>query len=332
MRKILALAYKELKDILSEKIYIFGFLLQLFIVMGIVLIGFSYGYIARMEGEARVTTNDRNLAVFLANEEEIHCFYSATFLGDAYIRHEGDTFYIYTNDDDLYDMLAPRIGEYYFRDTTALRNPILKREFIEEKDVVPEFVEVMYSLLIPLVVLLPVFLSMNMLSDSIVGEKERKTFEVLLAAPLTRIEIILGKLIPVIALGFVQVSLWLAVVSRRNVHIKNIGALYLFLLLLMLLFFSISVIFSMLASNIREANLYLTLFMMFLAFLMFIPLPSLGVLDSIVKYSPIVGIVKITTNVLDLSILRYFMLYGVLAAVVIFLAQNVLKRDETLKL
>ena len=105
-----------------------------------------------------------------------------------------------------------------------------------------------------------------------------------------------------------------------------------FFLVLMILFFLVSVIFSMLSSNIREANIYLTLFMMFLAFLMFIPLPPLGIFNSIITYSPVVCIVKITTDVLDISILRYFVIYLVLAVIAIFIASKVLEKDETLKL
>jgi len=329
--KILTLAHKELKDILSEKIYIFGFLLQLFIVMGIVLIGFSYSYIAQMENKVSIATNDADFAKFMSGDEEFLCFYSRNFFGDAYVLNKENSFYVYTDDDELFKTLRPRIEEYYFRGNKPLEMPILKIEFIKEKRVVPEFIEVMYSLLVPIVLLLPVFLSMNMLSDSIVGEKERKTFEILLASPLTRFEIILGKLSPVIFLGLFQVTLWLFVISRKNVYIKNVFALYLFLLILMILFFSVSVIFSMLSSNIREANIYLTLFMMFLAFFMFIPLPS-GRISGIIKYSPVVGIVKITTDTLDISILRYFIIYLILAAIVIYIAKKVLEKDESLKL
>jgi len=329
--KILTLAHKELKDILSEKIYIFGFLLQLFIVMGIVLIGFSYSYIAQMENKVSIATNDADFAKFMSGNEEFLCFYSRNFFGDAYVLNKENSFYVYTDDDELFKTLRPRIEEYYFRENKPLKTPILKIEFIKEKRVVPEFIEVMYSLLVPIVLLLPVFLSMNMLSDSIVGEKERKTFEILLASPLTRFEIILGKLSPVIFLGLFQVTLWLFVISRKNVYIKNVFALYLFLLILMILFFSVSVIFSMLSSNIREANIYLTLFMMFLAFFMFIPLPS-GTISGIIKYSPVVGIVKITTDTLDISILRYFIIYLILAAIVIYIAKKVLEKDESLKL
>lgn len=88
----------------------------------------------------------------------------------------------------------------------------------------------------------------------------------------------------------------------------------------------------MLSSNIREANIYLTIFMMFLSFLMFIPLPSLGIFNSIIKYSPVVGIVKITTNLIDISILKYFIIYLVSAMIAIFIAKKVLERDESLKL
>jgi ABC-2 type transport system permease protein len=330
--KVLALAYKELRDILSEKIYIFGFFLQLFIVMGIVLIGFSYSYIAGIEEKASVTTDDPDFARFMRGDEQAYCSYSRSFFGDAYVENRETAFYIYTDDDYYFDMLRPKVEQYYYRETDALRSPLIKREFIREKRIIPEFIEIMYSLLVPIVILLPVFLSMNILSDSIVGEKERKTFEILLASPLTRLEIIIGKLIPVISLGFLQVTLWLFVISRRNISIGNIGALYLFLFILMVLFFSISVIFSMISSNIREANLYLTLFMMFLTFLMFVPFPSLGGFDAVVTYSPVVAMVKITTNVLERSILPYFVLYTAFAGIALFIAKSILERDEGLRL
>ena len=69
----------------------------------------------------------------------------------------------------------------------------------------------------------------------------------------------------------------------------------------------------------------------FLTFFMFIPLPS-GRISGIIKYSPVVGIVKITTDTLDISILRYFIIYLILAAIVIYIAKKVLEKDESLKL
>ena len=47
------------------------------------------------------------------------------------------------------------------------------------------FVEIMYGFIVPFILLLPFFLASNIVTDSIVGERERKTFEVLLMTPIS---------------------------------------------------------------------------------------------------------------------------------------------------
>ncbi|KYC53982.1 MAG: ABC-2 family transporter protein [Candidatus Methanofastidiosum methylothiophilum] len=197
------------------------------------------------------------------------------------------------------------------------------------------FVEIMQTLLIPLILLLPIFLSMNILSDSIVGEKERKTFEILLAAPLKRIEIIIGKILPTFAISIVQIIVWTVVLSVRGISIFNVPLLLLFLSIIMVALFSISIIFSNISSNITESNLFLTLFMMIVTLLMFVPIPvENNFLKEILSYSPIIPIIKIASNpaVNLLDIGRYILIYSGFALFSLIVALKGIANDENIRL
>lgn len=59
--------------------------------------------------------------------------------------------------------------------------------------------------------MLLVLAGLTLVSSSIAREKERGTFETLLASPISRVDILLGKCIPYVVLGIVQLHLVLAV-------------------------------------------------------------------------------------------------------------------------
>jgi ABC-2 type transport system permease protein len=59
--------------------------------------------------------------------------------------------------------------------------------------------------------MLLVLAGLTLVSSSIAREKERGTFETLLASPISRVDILLGKCLPYVALGIVQLHLVLAV-------------------------------------------------------------------------------------------------------------------------
>jgi len=173
------------------------------------------------------------------------------------------------------------------------------------------------------------------LSDSIVGEKERKTFEILLAAPLKRIEIILGKILPTFTISIIQIITWTLVVSSRGISIFNIPLLLIFLSIIMLMLFSISIVFSNISSNITESNLFLTLFMMVVTLIMFVPIPVENViLKEILSYSPIIPIIKISSNpaVDILEVGKYIAVYSGLALLSLIIALKGIAKDENIRL
>ncbi len=357
MRKeVIHLAIKEFKDISRERIYVVAFLLQLFIVIGIVLIGSSYAYVQTYvddpseKGTFLVYSEVEGFSDYLEYESiKSVTLRNPNFVGEIPENIDG---VIWAEKDNSIGLMLKNPGQF-----EDLYNP-LRRSYIKAKEdfsdevlnplsinIIPQeysysitdlfFVEIMQTLLIPLILLLPIFLSMNILSDSIVGEKERKTFEILLASPLKRIEIVLGKILPIFTISILQISLWVLVLSVRGISIFNMPLLLLFLSIVMLLLFSLSIVFSNISSSITESNLFLTLFMMIITLIMFVPMPFENpFLKEVMGYSPIIPIIKIASNpsVDFLEVGKYLAIYSVFSLISIYVALKGIGKDENIRL
>ncbi|MDY6779731.1 MAG: ABC transporter permease, partial [Halobacteria archaeon] len=70
-----------------------------------------------------------------------------------------------------------------------------------------------YTVLIPLLMFLPVFISGSIVSDSITEEFERGTIELLRVSPLSEREIIDGKMLAMAAVAPLQAAVWLGLLS-----------------------------------------------------------------------------------------------------------------------
>jgi ABC-type Na+ efflux pump permease subunit len=324
--RVLTLAYKEFKDILSEKIYIITLLLQIFVVFGIVFLGIFYAQIQ----------------------------YSITYIGDVYVESDNPHFLEQLRRDerinlvpsrdravaviiDKNDVIDVEMRNFNFTEDVG---DVINRAYTNmqyewgaiSRGLNPTFIEIMNSLLIPLVLLLPIFFSMNILSDSIVREKERKTLEILFSVPMRREEIIIGKIIPVVVLALAQVVAWVGILSFIYPHLYHIPLLITFLVMVMAFFFSSAVAFSTYAGTMRESNLFLILFMMVVTFLVFIPFP--GGLSVLARLSPVAGIVMLSSNqgLLVTDVLPYFVVYSILSLISFFGASRMLSKDEYTRL
>ena len=81
-----------------------------------------------------------------------------------------------------------------------------------------------YTVLIPLLMFLPVFVSGSIAVDSIVEELDRGTFELLRVSPLSLVQIVDGKLFAMAVLVPVQAGSWLALLSLNGTAIANAPA------------------------------------------------------------------------------------------------------------
>jgi ABC-2 type transport system permease protein len=112
----------------------------------------------------------------------------------------------------------------------------------------------------------------NIVTDSVVGERERKTFEVLLMTPLTSSMVILGKTIPILSFSILQSIAWILLLDLLKVPIYNPVMIFLILLFVGLAFIGVGIIISMLVDSTKEANSAITLALVFATFMLFVPL------------------------------------------------------------
>lgn len=324
--RVLTLAHKEFKDILSERIYIMTLLLQIFVVVGIVFLGMFYAqiqYSITYVGNIYVESDDHQFLKQLQRDERINLVSNPDRAVAVIIVEQG--------------AISVEMRDVRFTNDVE---DIINRAYTNmrvtwgtvSRGLNPVFIEIMNSLLIPLVLMLPIFFSMNILSDSIVKEKERKTLEILFSVPMRREEIIIGKIIPVVVLALAQVIAWIGLLSIIYPFLYHIPLLISFLIIVMAFFFSSAVAFSTYAGTVRESNLFLILFMMAATFLIFIPFPK--DLSFLGRLSPVGGIVVLSSNqgLLLTEVLPYFIVYGSLSVVSFLIASRMLSKDEYTRL
>jgi ABC-type Na+ efflux pump permease subunit len=84
-----------------------------------------------------------------------------------------------------------------------------------------------YTVLIPVLVFLPVFISGSLVVDSITEELDRGTLELLRVAPVTIGEIVDGKALAAVAIAPGQALLWLLLLELNGTPVANVPAILL---------------------------------------------------------------------------------------------------------
>ncbi len=159
------------------------------------------------------------------------------------------------------------------------------------------FVEVMYGFIVPFVLLLPFFMASNIVTDSVVGERERKTFEVLLMTPLSSYTIMIGKILPILVFSILQSMAWVFLLDLLKVPIYNTIILFFILFFVGLGFIGVGIIISMLVDSTKEANSAITLALVFATFILFVPLfIKAPYFEGIINFIPTVLIVKLAST------------------------------------
>ena len=85
-----------------------------------------------------------------------------------------------------------------------------------------------YTVLIPLLMFLPVFISGSIVSDSLTEEIDRGTIELLRTAPVTDVGIVDGKMLAMAAIAPAQAALWLGLLAVNGTAIAHPVALLCF--------------------------------------------------------------------------------------------------------
>jgi ABC-2 type transport system permease protein len=182
------------------------------------------------------------------------------------------------------------------------------------------FVEVMYGFIVPFILLLPFFLASNLVTDSIVGEKERKTFEVLLMTPLSSSTVVLGKIIPILGFSLFQSLAWIFLLDLLQVPIYNTLLLLFVLLSLGLGFIGIGILISILVDSTKEANSAITLILVFATFILFVPLfIKSDMFQAVFNFIPTVLMVKIASSPVVRPEIMLYLVPTILISILVFM-------------
>lgn len=209
----------------------------------------------------------------------------------------------------------------------AIQEPVKLRVVnLEEDEAVnialdsPYFVEVMYGFIVPFILLLPFFMASNLVTDSIVGEKERKTFEVLLMAPLSSSTVVMGKIIPILSFSLLQSLAWILLLDLLQVPIFNTILLLLILFFLGLGFIGVGILISILVDSTKEANSAITLILVFATFILFVPLfVKSGMFQVLFNFIPTVLMVKIASSPVISPEIILFLVPTILISILMFM-------------
>ena len=156
------------------------------------------------------------------------------------------------------------------------------------------FVEIMFGFIVPFILLLPFFLASNIVTDSIVGERERKTFEVLLMTPISSSMVMLGKTLPILFFSLIQSVAWIILLDLLKVPIYNPLFMFIMLFFMGLGFIGIGILLSMFVDSTKEANSAITIILVFATFILFMPLfIKTSYFTPILNYIPTIIMVKI---------------------------------------
>lgn len=112
-----------------------------------------------------------------------------------------------------------------------------------------------YTILLPLLLFLPPFISGSIVVDSITEEIERGTLELLRVSPVGLVDVVDGKAAGMILLAPVQAALWLVLLRANGIAIDHVGLLLLFVTALATITVVVGTLLGLLTGRRRQAQL-----------------------------------------------------------------------------
>ncbi|MWV39714.1 ABC transporter permease [Natrialba sp. INN-245] len=123
-----------------------------------------------------------------------------------------------------------------------------------ETDASP-YAEFTYTVLLPLLLFLPAFISGSIVVDSLVEERQRGTLELLRVAPVSFVDVVDAKLAATAALAPIQAIAWLALLAFNGTGIANPFALLVLVSALAVLVVGVGGAVALTAPDRRQAQL-----------------------------------------------------------------------------
>jgi len=111
-----------------------------------------------------------------------------------------------------------------------------------------------YTILLPLLLFLPVFISGSVAVDSLTEEIDRGTLELLRVAPVSLSDVVDGKLLAAAGLAPVQAALWIGLLELNGTSVQNVPALLALVAAMALLICGLGAAIALLAPERRAAQ------------------------------------------------------------------------------
>jgi ABC-2 type transport system permease protein len=193
--------------------------------------------------------------------------------------------------------------------------------------------QIIRKVMLSVLLFLPLFLFGNLIIDSVVGEKERKTGEILMALPLTSTDIIIGKSLAVVMIMALQVAMWMIILLGAGFQLKNAGVVYLIVFLTTIPLVGLTTIIATYSKNYKEAGIGLTFAYIFISGLLIIPL--LGYIfrqSTAANISPMTLVMRISSgeNITMGEILLTFSFIVVISLISYGISVALFQRDDVI--
>ncbi|MGZ7134976.1 MAG: ABC transporter permease [Methanobacterium sp.] len=169
-------------------------------------------------------------------------------------------------------IIAASISNHWINSLTP-QNNTAEVEVKEEKKGESLPLKLIKKMIIAVMLFIPLFLFGNMVVDSIVGEKERKTGEILVAMPVSHADIIIGKNLAVILTIALMVAIWMMIIMIAGFNINNPLMVYLIIVLTAIPIVGITSVVAAFSKNYKEAGIGLSF--IYIAIVGFLIVPAL---------------------------------------------------------
>jgi ABC-type Na+ efflux pump permease subunit len=129
-----------------------------------------------------------------------------------------------------------------------------------------------YTVLIPMLMFLPPFISGSVAVDALTEEIERGTLELLRTAPVSLVDVVDGKAVGMVLIAPLQAALWMVLMRVNGIEVANVAPLLLLVTAFATVVVVLGLVLGVLAGRRRQAQLlYSVLVLLVFGSLVFLP-------------------------------------------------------------
>ena len=213
----------------------------------------------------------------------------------------------------------------------APQNKVVEPDVKEEKTGESLPLKLINKMMIAVLLFLPLFLFGNMVVDSIVGEKERKTGEILVAMPISHADVIIGKNFAVVLIIALQVAIWIIILLVAGFTVNNAILVYFVIILTAIPIVGITSVIAAYSKNYKEAGIGLSF--IYIVIVGFLVIPALAYISRQLpgsNISPMTLVMRLFSgeSISTSEILVPLVSIALISIITFWLSIKLFKRDD----